>query len=134
MLWIFVIVVLAEVGLATASGMTEPERVIANFAAFTVQASSGVNGTVTPASCSYYNSGTVVSIAATADAGFQFNNWRDRARFEVEFDLQRFPYCPCCHRHGLINSGCPALTRTLTAAFFYACYCANSHRQFQTVV
>ena len=36
-------------------------------------ASSG--GTVTPASGSFYDSGTVVNVAATANSGFTFSNW-----------------------------------------------------------
>jgi hypothetical protein len=41
----------------------------------TISASPSADGTVTPASGMYYNSGTVVPIAATANAGYTFNNW-----------------------------------------------------------
>jgi YD repeat-containing protein len=41
----------------------------------TISASPAAGGTITPASGAYYNSGTVVSIAATANNGYSFTNW-----------------------------------------------------------
>ena len=41
----------------------------------TTQASPSADGTVTPASGSYFASGASVPVTATANAGFQFNNW-----------------------------------------------------------
>ncbi len=41
----------------------------------TTAASPTAGGTVTPASGSYYNSGTVVNLSATAASGYQFGSW-----------------------------------------------------------
>ena len=41
----------------------------------TVAASPAAGGTVTPATGSFYNSGTAVNISATPNSGYGFNNW-----------------------------------------------------------
>jgi predicted outer membrane repeat protein len=41
----------------------------------TTQASPSADGSVTPASGSYYASGAVIPVTATANAGFAFSNW-----------------------------------------------------------
>jgi uncharacterized repeat protein (TIGR01451 family) len=41
----------------------------------TTQASPSADGTVTPASGNYYASGATIPVTATANSGFQFNNW-----------------------------------------------------------
>jgi hypothetical protein len=41
----------------------------------TTLASPSADGTVTPASGSYYASGATIPVTATANVGFQFNNW-----------------------------------------------------------
>jgi Divergent InlB B-repeat domain len=41
----------------------------------TTQASPSADGSVTPASGGYYAGGAVIPVTATANSGFQFNNW-----------------------------------------------------------
>ncbi|MBL9142033.1 MAG: choice-of-anchor D domain-containing protein, partial [Verrucomicrobiaceae bacterium] len=41
----------------------------------TTAASPGAGGTVTPASGTFFDSGTVVSVSATANSGYVFSNW-----------------------------------------------------------
>jgi List-Bact-rpt repeat protein/Big-like domain-containing protein/centrosomal CEP192-like protein/HYDIN/CFA65/VesB family protein len=41
----------------------------------TTQASPSADGSVTPASGSYYAGGAIIPVTATANAGFQFSNW-----------------------------------------------------------
>ena len=41
----------------------------------TISASPAAGGTVTPASGSFYDSGTVVNIQATANSGYSFTSW-----------------------------------------------------------
>jgi hypothetical protein len=41
----------------------------------TTQASPSADGTVSPASGSYYAGGAIIPVTATANAGFQFTNW-----------------------------------------------------------
>jgi len=41
----------------------------------TVSASPAAGGSVTPASGSFYNAGTVVNLVATANSGYSFNGW-----------------------------------------------------------
>ena len=41
----------------------------------TTQASPSADGSVTPASGSYFTSGATIPVTATANAGFQFSNW-----------------------------------------------------------
>jgi hypothetical protein len=57
---------------------SSPTRYTASFTTqyqLTTQASPSADGTVTPASGGYYAGGTSIPVTATANAGFQFNNW-----------------------------------------------------------
>ena len=51
------------------------ELFIVAFAELTTQASPPADGSVTPASGSYYALGATIPVTATANAGFQFSNW-----------------------------------------------------------
>jgi uncharacterized protein (TIGR03437 family) len=61
--------------------ITVPNSPTTYTASFTTQyllttsASPGAGGTVTPVSGSFYGSGTVVPISATANSGYSFTNW-----------------------------------------------------------
>jgi hypothetical protein len=57
---------------------SSPTSYTANFNTqyqLTTQASPSADGTVTPVSGGYYASGATIPVTATANAGFQFNNW-----------------------------------------------------------
>jgi len=68
-------------GGAISHSVTAPVVTTSYTAAFTTSyqlttsASPAADGTVTPASGSYYTSGTVVNLTATAKAGYAFVNW-----------------------------------------------------------
>ena len=66
---------------AISHGITVPSTATTYTATFntqyqlTTQASPSADGTVTPASGSYFASGATIPVTATANAGFAFSNW-----------------------------------------------------------
>jgi len=68
-------------GGAISHGITVPSSATTYTANFnteyqlTTQSSPSADGSVTPASGSYYVGGATIPVTATANAGFQFNNW-----------------------------------------------------------